>query len=368
MIDILSGRALNRAVLERQLLLSRSDAPALEAIRLLIGLQAQDPNLPYLSLWARLRGFRHEDFTRLLYERDIVRSSVLRATQHVVTADDYLWLRPLVQPIVFKALRAGYWRDIEDWDLDELAAAARELLDGEMLTRPQIGKRLAERWPGRDRTVLGRTVQALLELVHPPPSGTWNTFGATPFALAEEWIGRPLQRNPSPDELIRRYLAAYGPASVKDFQMFSGLRRMDDAFDRLRPGLRTFRDESGAELFDVPGAPLPDPGVPAPARLLTDLDNLLLAYADRTRMMTVEQRKIVCVGAWVKATLLIDGKVQGVWTVERDKGAAKATLTIELFAPLSASEREDAESEAAGLLAFAHPDADGDVRFTTFDG
>ncbi|WP_067453413.1 winged helix DNA-binding domain-containing protein [Actinomadura macra] len=358
----LDRRTLNRATLERQLLLSRSGLSALQAVERLVALQAQDPNLPYLGLWARLTGFQQRDFTDLLHDRSVVRSSILRGTQHVATADDFRYIRPLVRPSLLAGRQAAFGRVTKDWDLDELAAAARRLLDGRTLTRPQLARALAEIWPGRDLQALGWSSQALVAVVHPPPSGTWNTRGPTPFALAEDWIGKPLEQDPSPDRLIHRYLAAFGPASVKDFQAWSGLRRMDADFARLRPTLDVFRDENGVELFDLPGMPLPSGDVPAPVRFLPDLDNLLLAYADRTRLMTQEQRKVVCVGAWVKATLLVDGRVHGVWKLQHDRKEGRAELTIELFEPLP--DGSEVEEEAARLLVFAAPGADHVVRMT----
>ncbi|MGK5556992.1 winged helix DNA-binding domain-containing protein [Actinomadura kijaniata] len=364
-MDVLDRRTLNRAALDRQLLLARSDMSALDAVARVVGVQAQDPNVPYHCLWARLAGFRQEDLTALFHDRSIVRSSFLRGTQHIATADDFLWMRTLVQPAVLRTRQAGFGRVTADWDLDELAAAARQVLAGRTLTRPQVARALAERWPDRDLLALGWSVQALVPVVHPPPSGTWNTWGATPFALVEDWTGRPLDHDPRPDELIRRYLAAFGPGSVKDFQAWSGMRRMDGDFDRMRGELRVYRDENGVELFDLPDAGLPDPGVPAPVRFLPDLDNLLLAYHDRTRVMTVEQRKVVCVGAWVKATMLVDGRVRGVWRIERDKRAARSTLCVELFEPLR--DTSEAEAEGARLLAFTAPDDEHDIRFAPLE-
>ncbi|QXJ21913.1 winged helix DNA-binding domain-containing protein [Actinomadura graeca] len=362
MARTLDRRTLNRATLERQLLLARSGMSALQAVGRLVALQAQDPNLPYLALWARLADFRQQDLTDLLDDRSVVRSSLLRGTQHMAAADDFLHIRPLVRESLLAGRQAAFGRVTGDWDLDELAAEARTLLDGRTLTRPQLARALAERWPGRDPQALGWSSQALVPVVHPPPSGTWNTRGATPFALAEDWIGRPLEEDPGPDRLIHRYLAAFGPASVKDFQAWSGLRRMDADFERLRPGLDVFRDENGTELFDVPGMPLPSGDVPAPVRFLPDLDNLLLAYADRTRLMTGERRKAVCVGAWVKATLLVDGRVHGVWKLRHDREEGRAELAIELFEPLP--DASEAEEEAARLLDFAAPGAVHAVRIT----
>ncbi|MGP4026639.1 winged helix DNA-binding domain-containing protein [Actinomadura sp. 3N407] len=356
---ILDRRTLNRAALERQLLLKRSHMPARDAVARLVAIQAQETNMPYLGLWTRLAGFRRQELTDLMTDRSVVRASILRGTQHMALAEDYLWLRPLVRDSILRGRQAAFGRVTKDWDLDELATEARKLLDGRTLTRPQLARSLAELWPGRDLQALGWSVQALLPIVHPPPSGTWNTGGATPFALAEDWIGKPLH-DTAPDRLIRRYLAAFGPASVKDFQMWSGLRRMDAAFAELRSTLEVYKDENGVELFDLPGAPLPEGDVPAPIRFLPFFDNLILAYADRTRLMTDEHRKVVCVGAVTKPTLLIDGRVHGIWSFEHDKKAQRAGVTIDLFAPLP--DEGAVEEEAGRLLRFAAPDASHTVR------
>lgn len=359
---VLDRRTLNRAALERQLLLKRSDMPALDAVERLVAIQAQETNMPYIGLWTRLAGFRREDLTGLLHDRSVVRSSILRGTQHMSAAGDYLWLRPLIQGSLLRGRQAAFGRVTRDWDLDELAEEARKILDGRTMTRPQVARSLAEQWPDRDLQALGWSVQALLSVVHPPPSGTWDTGGATPFALAEDWIGKPLQAA-EPERLIRRYLAAFGPASVKDFQMWSGMRRMDADFEELRPTLTVYRDENGVELFDVPGAPLPGDG-PAPVRFLPAFDNLILAYADRTRMMTDEQRKAVCVGAITKPTLLVDGLVHGTWTLKNDKRAGRATLAIELISPLP--DDQPVQEEAAALLAFAAPTAEHAIHFVPY--
>ncbi|WP_242903351.1 winged helix DNA-binding domain-containing protein [Actinomadura terrae] len=355
----LDQRTLNRTTLDRQLLLARSAMPPLGAVERLVALQAQDPNLPYYGLWSRLTGFHQQQLTDLLNDRSVVRSSILRGTQHVATAEDFRYVRPLVQRSLLSGRQAAFGRTTKDWDLDELAARARKLLEGRTLTRPQLARELAEIWPGRDLQALGWSVQALVPVVHPPPSGTWNTWGATPFALPEDWIGKPPHDDPTPDHLIHRYLAAFGPASVKDFQMWSGMRRMDADFERLRPGLRVYQDENGVELFDLPEAALVE-DAPAPVRFLPDLDNLLLAYADRTRVMTNEQRKVICVGAWVKATLLVDGRVHGIWSLKHDRKALHAKLTIELFAPLP--DEQHVQEEAEALLRFAAPDSEHEIH------
>jgi hypothetical protein len=361
-VEVLSRRALSRATLERQLLLRRSDLPALEALEHLVGLNAQNPNPPYVSLWARLEGFEHDELTRLLYNRSVVRSSVLRGTQHLVAASDFVWLRPLVQPALDRGRRGAFGRRTAGMDLARLAAAARALLAGRSLTRSELGKRLAERWADRDAEALAWSAQALVPLVHPPPNGTWNRSGATPFTLAEEWIGRPMEVEPPVARMILRYLAAFGPAGVMDIQTWSGVTRLAEAVDALRPQLRAFHDETGRELFDLPDAPMPDPDVAAPARFLPDFDNLILAHADRTRLMIDEYRKRVSMGAVVLATFLVDGFVKGTWAVSSE--ARAATLVVEPFEPLSKADVAALTDEGERLLAFVAADAEAyDIEF-----
>ncbi len=356
MTPVLSRRALNRASLERQLLLRRDARPALAAVEHLVGLQAQATNAPYLGLWARLEKFGQADLTGLLENRSVVRSSVLRGTQHVVSAADYRWLRPLVQPVLDRARQAAWGRVTAGLDLAELADSARSLLRGRALTRPQLRDLLAERWPDQPAEALGWSAQCVLALVHPPPSGTWGRGGATPFVLAEEWLDGPLEAEPAPAELVRRYLAAFGPASVQDLQTWSGLTRLREVVEPLRSELRTFRDEAGKELFDLADAVLPDPETPAPVRLLPEFDNLIVAHADRTRIMTVEHRRRVCVGSQVAPTVLIDGEVAGSWKLVRQ--GETATLTVEPFLVLSPEQTEAVAVEAGRMLDFAAADAE----------
>ncbi|WP_204068873.1 winged helix DNA-binding domain-containing protein [Planobispora siamensis] len=347
--------ALNRITLERQLLLRRSDMSALAAVEHLIGLQAQSGNAPYLGLAARLSDFAHDDLTALLYGRRALRSSVLRGTLHLVSAADYRWLRPLVQPVLTRGRQAAFGKVTAGVDLSELAAAARDLLAGRTLTRPQLGRMLAERWPGVPPEALGWSAQCVLPLVHVPPQGTWNRGGATPFALAEEWLaeewrdGPPEQasgQTPPVERMIRRYLAAFGPAGVMDMQAWSGLTRLREVVAGM--DLRTLRGEDGLELFDLPDAPPPpDPETPAPARFLPEFDNLMVAYADRTRIMTDEYRRRVCVGAMVAPTVLVDGTVRGTWKLTGER------LSVQPFEPLTARARSELSEEADRLLAFA---------------
>jgi hypothetical protein len=322
---VLTRPMLNRTTLARQALLERAAMPALDMVGQLVAVQAQEPDAPYVGLWTRLEGFDHAGLARLLEARQVVRSSVLRGTQHLVTGDDYLWLRPLVQPVLERAQRGALARRNPGVDPAELASATRGLLAGRTLTRSQLRDLLAERWPDRDAQALVWAAQALVPVVHPPPAGTWRRRGAVPFTLAEEWLGRPLTAAPAPEAL-----------------------------------LRSFRDEAGRELLDLADAPLADPDVPAPVRFLPEFDNLLLGHADRTRVLSDRHRGLVIRGL---AAVLVDGSVRAVWTIIRRPDAA--TLVVQaLDDQLPAADRAAVTDEGIRLLAFAAADATcHDIRF-----
>lgn len=341
----LTPRVLNRTALQRQLLLERSALSPVEAIERLIAVQGQDVNPPYFGLWSRLAAFTHDDLTSLLYDRRVVRGSLLRGTQHLALADDYVWLRPLMQAPLTRARQAAWGRVTAGVDLEELVALTRGHLAGRTLSRPELRDLLARRWPEADPMALGWSAQALVAVVHPPPSGTWNRGGATPFALAEEWLGRPLDAAPSAARMVSRYLAAFGPASVMDVQAWSGLTRLRPVIEAM--SLRKYRDMEGRVLYDLPEAPLAPEDVPAPVRFLPAFDNLMVAYADRSRMMTAEQRKAVCVGAMVHPTFLVDGVVAGRWDLKDDD------LVLKPFAALPEAVMAELAEEGARLLAFA---------------
>ena len=367
--DVLDDRALNRATLARQLLLRRHGLPVVEAIERVVGLNAQAPNVPYVWAWARLAGFRHDELTRAIEDRRVVRSTLVRATQHVVAAPDFGWLRQVLTPLLARVQRNAFGRQTAGVDLDELAAHAEALLSGAQLTRPELGRALGERWPDVERTALGWSAQYLVPVVHPAPSGTWNVLGPTPFALASEWLaglGERAGAGPAPEEaartLVRRYLAGFGPATTSDIRAWSGVAGLKEVVAGMGDELRTFRDERGRTLVDLPDAPRPGADADAPVRLLGEFDDLLLAYHDRSRMMSAEARARVCVGDAVYPTVLVDGAVAALWSVARDDDGA-AVLTVSPFARLSPATADAIAAEGADLLAFVHADATAtDVR------
>ena len=363
--DVLGLRALNRATLERQMLLRRRKLPAVEAIEHLVGMQAQAPNPPYVGLWTRLAGSHHDELAHLILDRRAVRIALMRNTVHLVTARDCLALRPLVQPVFGRGLYANraHRSGIEGVDIEALVAAGRALLEERPRTAKELGELLRERWPDRDPAALARAIRHLVPLVQVPPRGIWGKSGRAAHTTAEAWLGRPLDPDPSLDKMLMRYLGGFGPATVKDVQTWSGLTRLGEVTDRLRPRLRIFRDEHGNELFDLPDAPRPDPNTPSPPRFLPEFDNLILSHADRTRVIANDHRKaIASKNGMVPATVLVDGFVRGTWKTERTRG--KATLVIEPFEPLAKKDRDALSEEGARLICFKGEDAEAfEVRF-----
>jgi hypothetical protein len=363
--DVLGRRALNRALLERQLLLRRWKLSAAEAIKHLVGMQAQAPNPPYVGLWTRLDGFRPGELAALITDRRAVRIALMRNTVHLVTARDALTLRPLVQPIFDRTLYANraHRAGLEGMDIEALVAAGRALLEERPRTARELGMLLQDRWPDRDPASLARAIRHLVPLVQVPPRGVWGKSGQATHTTTEAWLSRPLDPDPSPEEMVLRYLGAFGPATVKDVQTWSGLTRLREVTDRLRPRLVTFRDEQGKELFDLPDAPRPAPDTLSPPRFLPEFDNLTLSHADRTRVIADDYRKVIASkNGMVPATVLVDGFVSGTWKTERTRG--EVTLVIEPFEPLAEKDRDALAEEGERLVRFIGEGAEAfEVRF-----
>ncbi|MGW1744226.1 winged helix DNA-binding domain-containing protein [Streptomyces sp. NPDC002092] len=441
---VLGTRALNRATLERQLLLRRSPLSAKAAVEHLLGLQAQNVKPPYYALAARLDGFTPEELSGLMADREVVRIVTMRSTIHTHTAADALTLRPLVQPARDREL-GNFRKGLVGVDLDRLAALARDLVEAAPRTMKQLREALQTEWPDADPQALAIAARCKLPLVQVTPRGLWGKSGQVALTTAQHWLSQaptarpmppaatssaatspgvnppsaaargtaaaaegsappaaaaagraacsagapdaaapsatpasatapavaspgapapapapaPAEAAPSPDATVLRYLAAFGPASVKDMQTWAGLTRLREVFERLRPQLVTFRDEGGVELFDLPEAPRPDAETPAPARFLPEFDNVLLSHADRTRVVPAEYWGRSWVGNQAYCTFLVDGFLAGVWKLEED------ALVIEPFGTLGKAQRAELQEEAVRMLDTMHPGTSYDIRFGT---
>jgi len=392
-------RAAGRATLARQHLLERTRATAAAEIAHLAGMQAQAPLAPYVGLWTRLHGFEPAELSALHHERRVVRMALMRSTIHLVTAEDAVAWRPLVEPVIVRATDGAFARHYHGLDRAALAAAARELTEQAPRTFAELGALLAERFPGRDPAALAQAARAHLPLVQIPPRGVWGAGGGRiAHTTADAWLGGgpgpnrdsdadgdgegpAPRRAPDPAAMLERYLAAFGPAGVMDAQAWSGLTRLREVFERLGRRLRVFTGQDGAQLYDLPDAPRPDPDTPAPARFLPEYDNLLFAHADRTRVNPAGRRIPLFPGNGAAlGYFLLDGVWSGLWRVDRERdrpraraagttaaaaaATARVTLTVQHFDPLAAAQREELTAEGLALLALLAPDAAShDIRF-----
>ncbi|MDH6119151.1 winged helix DNA-binding domain-containing protein [Kitasatospora sp. GAS204B] len=368
MTAVLGRQALNRALLARQHLLAPSELTPRQLITQLVGLQAQAADPPYYGLWSRLPDFAPEQLGALLEGRTAVRLGLQRGTIHLVTAEDCLNLRPLLQPVLDLGLRGAFGKRLAGLDLAALTERGRRLVEESPRTFQELGALLGAEHPDRDPAALAQLLRARLALVQVPPRGLWRTGGAPAHTTAEHWLGRPQadladpgEQERSQERLVLRYLAAFGPATVADAQKWSGLTRLAAVFSRLRPRLAEFRDEAGRTLYDLPDAPRPGADAAAPVRLVAPFDNLLLSHADRTRVLPEEYRpRVMTQNGIVLGTLLVDGFVAGSWQVARSPApepGARAAVDLRLFTPLSRPARQAAELAAERVLAFAAPEA-----------
>jgi winged helix DNA-binding protein len=347
---VLTRRELNRALLERQLLLERRSLTPVRAVERLGGLQAQSTPSPYLSLWTRLEPFERDDLTRTMTRRSLVKALVQRGTLHIVTPRDY-WafstarreLGGLLWPPSYEArLPAARIKELAKLVLAELSVGDRSFKEVRALLEPHEA-------PGVNATFLWRRVQGQAHVVHVPPSGIWGYGGQGVYTTAGKVIaGEPPDPEEAFDHLVRRYLAAYGPATKHDVGQWAGIPRLTaiaDSLERLR--LRTFRDEHGRTLYDLPRAPLPDPETPAPMRLVPRFDNLVLSHADRSRILgDVPPSCIVTKNGIVHATILVDGFVAGTWQLEQGR------VRLEPYGRLGRDVRRALDEEVERLEAF----------------
>ena len=357
--EVLTRRALNRALLGRQLLLERSGMSVRDAVEHLVGMQAQVPTDPYYGLWSRLDGFEASALGDLVESGELVRANVMRCTIHLMSARDCLYLRAAMGSVVERACRnPEFERNAAGLDLEAVKIAGRELLEERPRTRAELGRDLAERWPGHAPDVLSRAAIWLVPMLQVPPRGVWGKKLQTTFAPIDSFLGRPLAADDDPAEAVLRYLRAFGPAAPKDVRTWSYKTGLREVIDRLRPDLVAYRDENGTELLDVPDGLFPEPDTPAPPRFLPEFDNALLSHDDRARIIPPPSGQ-----PWWRGSILVDGFVAGTWRLERDKEYTDTTTTLRLLPHGSwkAGDRREVLAEAERLLAFAS-DGEGAQR------
>jgi hypothetical protein len=309
----------------------------------LAGMQAQEPRPPFVGLWTRLEGFEHDELLAALRSGALVRGPLFRATLHLVSAADWSLFRPVCEPALTRAARVLGER-VQTVDLESLRSVAGDLLAAEPRTASELRTLLHEAFPEHDERALGYLARTRTPLVMVPTDDRFGFPRDPRMRLAE-----PGHHNADTSELVRRYLAAYGPASVADAQEWSGLTGLAAAFDALRPELASFRDERGRELFDLPLAPRPGAETPAPVRFLPEFDNLVLAHSDRSRLIADEHRRhLTTKNLRVNATVLHDGEVCATWTIKRS--AKRATLEVTPFMELESPAWSQIEAEGLALL------------------
>jgi len=340
-VRTLTLRELNRATLARQLLLERRRSSPLTVIERLVGMQAQWPPAPYVGLWTRLDGFRRETLERAVLRGDVLKPSVMRGTLHLVTARDY--------PLFYAA-----FREMNSWfgplHLQRGVAAipgVTALLRDGRITHAEIHAHLRDAYPELEEMDWRRMVHAVrrhAHLIHARETARWTTQPAAVY----EPVPAPAEIDPreARAEIVRRYLRAFGPATKADIADWSGLRVRD--FEHALDGLPTYLTEAGRELFDVPRAALPGADVPAPVRFLPKWDNVILGFADRTRIISDEIRKqVIGKNGDVAQTVLVDGVVAATWAAD-----PKGNVVVAPFAPVPRAWRRELEDERARLEAW----------------
>lgn len=354
-MPVLTRRALNRATLARQLLLTRADLPAHDAVAHLGGLQAQEPHEPYAGLWSRLAGFVPADLGGLLTDRRVVRTHLMRHTVHLVTVDDALAWRALHDPMLRQRGRAVLAGRGTAVDPDELAALADPLFAAGPRTVPEVARALAGHWPDVDHRALCHLMLSALPLVQVPPRALWGVTAPARTTTYRAWTGHDPQ--PSSDDaldaLVLRYLAAYGPAASADVRAWCGIAGLPAAVTRVRERLVSFRDERGRELLDLPDAPRPDADVPAPVRFLPAFDNVVLGYDDRSRVIDDAHKPLSITGA---RFVLLDGRVAATWEL------AAGVVVVTPLVRLTRADRTAVAEEGRALAGFLTDGASHRVR------
>jgi hypothetical protein len=345
----LALRRLNRATLARQLLLRRAPIGAVEAVRRVVALQAQEAPSPYLALWNRVDGFDAAELDRALGEQEVVKAQLFRITLHAVAADDYPAFHEAMQPTLRGARLYDRRFRSEGVSIEDTEALVPDLLAfaAEPRTNADVEAWLEARFEGPKPRVWW-ALRQYGPFVHAPTGTAW-AFGPRPAYVGAREVGRPDDPAASVRHLVRRYLEGFGPASLADVAQFTTILKppIKAALAELRDELSVAEGPGGEPLYDVPGGELPDEDLAVPPRLLPMWDSTLLAYSGRTRVVPPAFRKLVMRdNGDVLPTLLVDGFVAGAWRVV--DGGIEASA----FQPLDDDAWAGLEAEAAALLRF----------------
>jgi len=333
-------------LLARQFLLERSSLPLVQTIERIGGLQTQYAPSGYVGLWSRMRNFRRDALTAALEQRRVIQGTLLRSTIHMVSARDY-WL-------LLTAVRMGrreWWRRVTRKGFGEVdVAAAVPLFREELATGPRRASDLKALLARRGfPSIAWNGIGLWVDMIRVPPSGTWDQRKADLYGLAEAWI-RPaaLTESAGLEHVVRRYLGAFGPATVREIADWAGIPHTTLLPALHRLSLRQFRDERGKELLDLPRAPLPDPGAPAPVRFLPTWDSTLLVHARRAQILPERYRPLVFNTKTPHSvpTFLVDGAVAGTWRYEGGR------VEVKPFEPLPKAARPEVHDEAKRLADF----------------
>lgn len=348
---ILTLRELNRTHLRRQHLLERTPMSTGDMLRAIVGLQAQEVKDPYLALWSRIEGLQHDYLADMLLNRSAVRASLMRGTIHLVTAEDYLLLFPITYALHLRAVKSvASARLVPSEHHQKITEFSRELLTGTSLTAAKLGEALAEHWPQYDPRSLSQVVRFLLPLVQTPPRGVWGSgISSRPsWTMPHDWLNTDVQEAVGPaHEMIRRYLRAFGPASLPDITAWSGVTNLKQPIKELASELVTYRDESGVVLYDLAELDIASSELEAPVRFLPGFDNALLGHKDRSRIISSENRLFITTPNGMFArTFLVDGFVAGIWRDIEDR------IELAPLQELSKSQKHDIQQEAERMAPF----------------
>ena len=316
-----------------------------------MGLQAQNPHDPYYALWSRVEGFDPQDLSGMIERREALRGALMRATLHISTTPDFLFLRSHLQETLAAVLGStAFAKDTAGMDRAMLLDQGKSLLEERPMTRADLARALEEKWPEVPGSSMAQVVTYLLPVIQVPPRGLWGRTGAATWTTIESWVGSGLPAVTDLELIVKRYLAVFGPATISDIRVWSRLNGLRQVVDGMRDQLRILHGEDGSELLDHPDAPILDEDTPAPPRFLPEYDNVLLGHSDRSRFFIPG---IVPPG-WV-GNLLVEGMFSGWWKVRRE--GKKSQLEVHLQRKIARAEMRAVGHEAELMHVFAAPDA-----------